>query len=310
MRIVLAAEESAGLQVLRMLLGSAHELIAVLASEPKPETTGATVWKTAKNAGRTVWPGSLVKGADFGLRLQRENVDLLLNVHSLHVMHEEVLRAARLGAFNLHPAPLPRYAGLSSVSWAICNGEATHGVTVHRMEPQIDCGAIAYQDTFPIEEEESALSLSLRCVRQGVVRMAQLLEDAAVGTIPALAQDLSLRTWHGRNPPNKGWIDWTWQGRRVLDFIRACDYRPFESPWGNPKAKVGAQTFALIEARKSGRRSDAPPGLVGDRTDSGVYIGCADEWILAEKVLHNGRVSPAAEFLRSGDRLQPARSGI
>jgi methionyl-tRNA formyltransferase len=306
MRIVLAAEESAGLQVLRALLENSHELVAVLAAEPVREDSRATVWKAAKHNGCEVWPAALVREASFAAQLERENVDLLLNVHSLHRMNDKVLQAPRLGAYNLHPAPLPRYAGLSSVSWAIFNGEKTHGVTVHRMAPAIDAGAIAYQTSFPIVDEDTGLSISLRCVREGVPLIERLLQDASAGMIPAMEQDVAARTWFGRNPPNSGWIDWNWSARQVIDFIRACDYRPFQSPWGQPKAQVGMQSFALIEASRTATRADAEPGFIGERSDSGLYVACADEWIVANKVLYKGKALPASEFLRTGDRMQMA----
>jgi len=60
---------------------------------------------------------------------------------------EAVLGVPARGAWNLHPGPLPRYAGLNAPSWAIYRGEQRHGVTVHRMDRGIDTGDIAYQET-------------------------------------------------------------------------------------------------------------------------------------------------------------------
>jgi UDP-4-amino-4-deoxy-L-arabinose formyltransferase/UDP-glucuronic acid dehydrogenase (UDP-4-keto-hexauronic acid decarboxylating) len=56
----------------------------------------------------------IVKDPDFAARIVDENIDILLNVHSLFLIHKDVLTAPRLGSYNLHPAPLPRYAGLNS----------------------------------------------------------------------------------------------------------------------------------------------------------------------------------------------------
>ena len=57
-------------------------------------------------------------------------MDLILNVHSLHLIRKEILDLPRLGSFNFHPGPLPRYAGLNSVCWALYRGETKHGVTL------------------------------------------------------------------------------------------------------------------------------------------------------------------------------------
>jgi UDP-4-amino-4-deoxy-L-arabinose formyltransferase/UDP-glucuronic acid dehydrogenase (UDP-4-keto-hexauronic acid decarboxylating) len=128
-------------------------------------------------------------------------VDLLLNVHSLYVLPEPLLRVPALGAWNLHPGPLPRYAGLNAPSWAIYRGEQRHGVSVHRMEAGIDTGDIAYQESFPIAAADTGLSVALRCAQVGVALLHRLLEDAAAGSIPRLAQDAAQRTYFGRGVP-------------------------------------------------------------------------------------------------------------
>ena len=305
MNVVLAGEESAGLQLLSALARSEHHLVSVLAEPPKPGATTVSVWKAASELGVPTRVASEVRTPELGERLRSEGVDILLNVHSLHLIHPEVLSAPKLGAFNLHPGPLPRYAGLNSVSWAIFRGEQTHGVTVHRMDAGIDTGPIVYQSSFPIRAEETALSLSLVCVREGVRLMLRLLEVAAANPeqIPRLPQSLEAREYFGREIPQQGWISWSWPARKVVDFVRACDFFPFYSPWGHPRTRLGMQEFSLAKARRTDRVCDAPPGSVGKACDSGAEVACQDQWILVSKLLLAGKLLPAREILKPGDRL-------
>jgi methionyl-tRNA formyltransferase len=305
MNVVLAAEESAGLQMLRTLVNSNHRLIAVLAEVPKPGAAGGSVWNAARELGCETWPAHLAQDPHLGRRLRSARIDILLNVHSLRILNHEVLDAPILGAFNLHPGPLPRYAGLNAVSWAIFRGEQTYGVTVHKMEAGIDTGAIVYQSCFPIEPEDTALSLSLKCVREGVKLMLRLLEaaEAHPGRIPLVPQDLAMREYFGRDVPEQGCVSWSWPASKVLNFVRACDYFPFSSPWGYPRSRLGAKEFALVKARRTGLPCDVSPGTVGMTTDSGVYVACKDEWIVASKLLLEGKYVPAREVLTLGNRL-------
>jgi methionyl-tRNA formyltransferase len=305
MNVVLAAEESAGLQMLRVLAGSSHNLIAVLAAPPKPGAAAVSVWNVARDLGFQTWPASFVRDPELGERLRSERVDILLNVHSLYIIHEKVLAAPRLGAFNLHPGPLPRYAGLNAVSWAIFRGEQTHGVTVHRMEPGIDTGPIVYQSLFPIEAEDTALTLSFKCVREGVALMLRLLEIAAAdpAKLPLSPQDLGMREYFGAEVPEQGRVSWSWPAHKVANFVRACDFLPFRSPWGHPRTRRSAQEFALVKAHRTGDPTGVLPGVVGKACDSGVQIACQDEWILVSKLLLEGKYLPAQEILKPGDRL-------
>jgi methionyl-tRNA formyltransferase len=310
MNVVLAAEESAGLQMLRTLAHSQHHLVAVLAEPPKPGAAGGSVWNAARELGCETWPARSVQDPALGERLRSAHVDILLNVHSLYILNREVLKAPILGAFNLHPGPLPRYAGLNAVSWAIFRGEQTYGVTVHKIEAGIDTGAIVYQSCFPIEKDETALSLSLKCVREGVKLMLGLLDaaDKNPRSIPLVPQDVSKREYFGREVPQQGRVSWSWPAQKVLNFVRACDYFPFSSPWGHPRGCMGVKEFALVKAHATGLACEVSPGTVGKATDSGVYVACADEWIVASKLHFGGKFVPAAEVLKLGDRLTECAS--
>lgn len=305
MNVVLAAEESAGLEILRILAASKHKVVGVLAAPPKTGTAKVSVWNVAQSFGYATWPAALVKDPGLAERLRSQQVDILLNVHSLYIIDKDVLAAPKLGSFNLHPGPLPRYAGLNTVSWALFRGEQNYGVTVHKMDPEIDAGPIVYQSHFAIESEDSALTLSLKCAREGVALLSQLLQvaEADGANIPLTPQDLARREYFGKEIPEQGRLSWSWPARKVLNFVRACDYFPFVSPWGHPRTRIGMQEFALVKASRTGLACQASPGTVGDTTDCGVYVACADEWILANKLLVNGKYLPAAEVLRSGDCL-------
>jgi methionyl-tRNA formyltransferase len=305
MNVVLAGEESAGLRLLDALVHSSYRLVAVLAEPPKPDSPGANVWNMASHLGVETWPAAQVKLPELADRLRSEQVDILLNAHSLHVVCKEVLAVPKLGSFNLHPGPLPRYAGRNPVSWAIFRGESQHGVTVHRMAPEIDAGPIAYQSLFPIDADDTALSLSLKCTREGVALMLRLLAVAAAdpASIPSVGQDLQRREYLGSEVPCEGRFSWSWPARKLLNFVRACDYFPFRSPWGYPRARLGVQEVALVKARHTGLPSNAPPGTVGESTASGVQVACQDEWILVSKLHLAGKYVAAQEVLRRGDRI-------
>ena len=54
---------------------------------------------------------------------------------------------------NLHNAPLPKYRGVRPINWALKNNEKYHGVTIHKIYPDIDNGAILGKVMYPIYPE-------------------------------------------------------------------------------------------------------------------------------------------------------------
>src|SRR5205814_1185206 len=101
-------EEAAGLRLLRMLARSNHRLVAVLTTPPVTVTERPSLYHLAKSLGISTWPARLVKDPLFAESFKSKHVDLLLNVHSLYIIHPSLLAVPRHGAFNLHPGPLPR----------------------------------------------------------------------------------------------------------------------------------------------------------------------------------------------------------
>ena len=294
---MLAAGEAAGIQALRRLAASEHHLIAVLAATADDTARGATVAAVAEREGVPLWPAELVRDPTLAQKLTAEGVDLLLNVHSLLLVRAEVVAAPRVGSFNLHPGPLPEYAGLNAPSWAIANGEHRHAATLHWMEPGLDTGPVAYEASFPIEPEDTGLSLSAKCVRHGLPLLDELLA-AEPAAIPRRPQDLSRRRLYTRGEiPYGGLVDWSLPARQILDFVRASDYGPFPSPWGRPQTRLGGVELRVLRAAPTREATTEPPGTLGARGGGGVRVAAADEWVVVERVEVDGGALDAGEAL-------------
>jgi len=167
------------------------------------------------------------------------------------------------------------------VCWALYFGEKTHGVTLHRMTAEIDAGPILYQSIFPITETDTGLSVSLRCIQEGLLMVSRLLEDLTANPVklPEIPQDLTLRQCLGREVPHHGRMIWSLPARQVVNFVRACNFCPFLSPWGHPRARKNGCEFGIVTATQTGCPAEASPGTVGGLDCAGVRIACSDEWI-------------------------------
>ncbi|HEY3279483.1 MAG TPA: formyltransferase family protein [Gemmatimonadales bacterium] len=304
LNILLVAEEAAGVQTLRFLCGSPHRVVAVLTGRGDGSAATA-VGTAAARAGCAVWPASLVRDAAFAETVRRHDVDLLLNVHSLFVVHQAVVAAPRIGSFNVHPGLLPGYAGLNAPSWAIYHGERAHGVTVHWMDKGIDTGRIAYQAGLEIAEGDTGYTLSAKCTRAALPLLQQLVAAAAQdpAAIPRAPQPDGPRRYFGREVPENGRIDWSAPARRVVDFVRAADYSPFESPWGHPRTWADSRELAVVRAARTGLPADAAPGVVGQPLGAAMLVASGDEWVAIQRAELNGVLVDGCTALERGLRL-------
>ena len=306
MNILLVGSEAASLQTFKRILKAKHHVTAVLSAPAPYEFRGASLVAMAEKEGVPVWSGTLVKDPQFAEVLRSHHVDILLNVNSLYRVCPEVLEAPRIGAFNFHPSLLPRYAGLNAPSWAVFYGEQSHGVTIHWMVPKIDAGAIAYQIEFPIDPADTCARVSYKCVTHAVSLLECLLEVAAANpdAIPRIPQDLTQRKYFHAGPPDEGCIRWARPAWAIVNFLRACEYRPFPSPWGRPRTTLRGREIGLVDGRSTHSPTDQVPGTVGRVYKDGVEIACADEWLLVTELFVDGSYLPAAEHLSPGVRLE------
>ena len=309
MNVLLVAEESAGISALKTLAATEHRLVAALTTVPA-HGGGKTVATVAGTLGVPTLPSELVREPATAEWIASEEVDLLLNVHSLHVVDETVVAAPRIGSFNVHPGALPEYAGLNAPSWAIYEGAPRHAVTVHWMEAGIDTGPIAYATPFELTDTDTALSVSMRCAREAQPLLARLIDAAAddPGSIPRIPQDLSRRRYFGRRVPNDGAVEWSAPARRVLAFVRACDYAPFPSPWGSPWTRQGGRQIEILAGTATGRSCpDVVAGTVGEGDAGTVWVATGDEWVEISRVRRDDEALDAADVLLPGEVLQAGK---
>ena len=297
LRAVLVAEEAAGLRALR-LLADRGQLPALVLTETAP------VAALAGELGCQACSPQLVLDAGFAARLRALGTDLLLNVHSVLNPDPAVLAAPRIGSFNMHPGPLPAYAGFNAPSWAIAEGEDRHAVTVHRMTAEMDAGPIAYQSWFEIGPRDTGLRVATRGVQAGIPLLGTLLDDAARGEVPSRPQAAG-GCFYWYEVPHEGRIPWELGARRVTDLVRAADYSPYPSPWGTFTTAVDGEEVGIVRASRCGEAATAPAGTVGDPRDGAARVSAGDEWVLVERARRAGvdvdPVSVLPAGLRCGD---------
>lgn len=301
--ILLVAEEATGVHALRLLSNSDHTLTGVLTTI---DSTGSSVAAIARRLDIPVLDAKRVQEPAFAKWMEAHHVDVLLNVHSLYRISPDVIQAARLGAYNLHPGPLPRYSGLNVPSWAVYNEEPTHAVTLHHITDKIDTGHIIYETQFPLTANDTGLTVSTTCAQKGLVLIERLLNALCndPSSIPSRPQDLNHRTLYKRNHiPGNGFIQWSDPARKIDAFVRACNYLPFPSPWGEPKTRLREKEISILKTTLSNKVCHETPGTVGQMIDEKTAIATADHWLLVDKCKVDKETVVAASYLSPGALL-------
>jgi methionyl-tRNA formyltransferase len=157
--------------------------------------------------------------------------DYIFCVFYEQILKSGVLHAPTKGAINIHYAPLPKYRGRFSTMYGIFNGDKEAGVTIHWIDRGIDTGQIISQHKVPIYDTDTAKDLYYRCTETGINMFRGLLAKIVLEKrIRSRKQDESKATYTPHRLPNDGKIDWTWDSKRIHNFIRAMTFPPYPGP--------------------------------------------------------------------------------
>lgn len=103
--------------------------------------------------------------------------DLLMSLMSKEIIPESILSIPRYGAINLHPAPLPKFRGVSPTFWALSTGSSKFGVTLHVLDKDIDTGGVISQRLFSLNNVKSEHEIYMMCCKLGVEILEKFLRS-------------------------------------------------------------------------------------------------------------------------------------
>ena len=215
--------------------------------------------------------------------------DWILSVFNLRILPPRVLQHPARGVVNFHDGPLPGYAGLYAPTRALLDGATAHGVVWHLVDEGIDTGDLLVTESVPIEADDTALALQVRCVEAGRRSFERLMPLLREETPDARAQDPSLRTCFGSKNWCRRGIETDWRSavasiRRVVD---AHDFGPYPNYVGRPRFRLDDRWHALIGASAC-EDLDCPnpesaPGATWTGDDGRLHVRCGDGCLVVDR---------------------------
>ena len=219
-----------------------------------------------------------------------------------HLIPENVLALASLGAFNLHPSLLPAYRGRAPVNWVLVNGERETGVTLHHMVARADAGDIVGQRAVAIDDGDNALTLYRKLVPLGVELVEDLHPKIVAGSAPRLKMDISKGSYFGRRKPEDGRIDWRWPARRIFNLVRAVTH-----PYPGAFCFVDGKKLMIWETKIGAENGSCgePGKVVREMTDGAFEIAAGEGSVIVKVAQFEGGVeSIAREALSQAGRVK------
>jgi methionyl-tRNA formyltransferase len=230
MRIVFMGSPDFAIPTIRALLGSPHDLVAVVTQPDKPAGRGrqpapppAKVF--ALEHGLSVLQPVNVSSPASVERLRSLAPDVIVVAAYGQILRERVLELPRRGSLNVHASLLPRHRGASPVAAAILAGDDKTGVTVMEVVRALDSGPMVAKVEEVISPHDTTGSLEARLAEKGARLLVEVLEDWAGGRVKAIPQDDAMSTYAPVVHRQDARIDWSLPAVEIWRRVRA--YNPW-----------------------------------------------------------------------------------
>lgn len=304
MRAVFMGTPEIAATVLKSVLASGHEVIAVVTQTDKPKGRGhemafPPVKEVALEAGIPVLQPQRAKDEAFIEELRALNPDIILVAAYGKLLPKAILDMPKFGCINVHASLLPKYRGASPIQWAVLNGDEKSGVTIMHMAESMDTGDIIMTEEVVLAADETAGTLHDKLAEIGGPLLVTAMNALETGRAPRIRQNDEEATHVKMLDKTMGNMDFTKSAFQLERWIRGLN------PWPTAYTKLDGKMLKLwkaevISPEALGReeKNNMPGTVLAINKDSFDILTGEGGLRIKELQLEGKRKMTAEEFLR------------
>ncbi len=287
-RVVVFGYHTIGFHCLRHLIDLAEEIVLVVTHRDDPAEARwfESFGDLARSHGIPVHTPGNPNRPEFVSMIRALSPDLFLSFWYRRLLCRDLLEIPRLGAVNLHGSLLPRYRGRTPVNWVLVHGEAETGATLHYMTEEADAGDIIAQRAFPIDPDDTALTLYRKMTDVALDLFRATYPAIRAGKAPRIPQDASQATIFSRRTPEDGLVQWRSPAGTIYNLIRAVTH-PYPGAFTIFRGKR-LFIWAVRPLPGSGNGGLPPGSLAEVRESQGLVVSAGAGQLLLTRVQLEG----------------------
>jgi len=231
LRLLFAGTPDAAVPSLRALLGSRHEVVAVLTRPDAPAGRGRRLLRSpvgalADEAGIPVLSPRRLAEPGFLDALRALAPDCAVIVAYGALVPRAALEVPRFGWVNLHFSLLPAWRGAAPVQAALRHGDEITGAATFRLEEGLDTGPVYGVVTEAVVPTDTAGDLLGRLAVSGAALLAVTVDGIADGTLEARPQPAEGVSYAPKVTVDDARVDWAAPAAAVDRLVRSVTPEP------------------------------------------------------------------------------------
>lgn len=297
MKLVFAGTPRVAVPSLEALMGSRHEVVAVVT---RPDATAgrgrrltpSPVALRAAELGLEVLKPAHPRDLDFQYRLREVKPEVCAVVAYGALLPTPVLEIPTHGWINLHFSLLPRWRGAAPVQRAVMAGDPEIGTSCFRIVRELDAGDVYRVAARPMPDATAGELLELLAI-SGAAQLVETIDAIEAGETP-VPQETDGVTRAAKITVEEARADFTRSALEVRNHILGCSPEP--GAW----CELNGKRLKLYRARIADVHFTPAPGEL-HVTKRQVFVGAGDGVLELLEVQAPGKRRMAAiDWARAG----------
>lgn len=252
-KIVFFGTSKFAVPALEALVHAKYDIVAVITQPDKPagrkrEPLPSPVKLTALKLGLNI-----LQPAGLHSPFTIPHSDLNIVASYGKIIPKSILNIPKFGTLNIHPSLLPKYRGPSPIHAAILNGDKATGVTLMKLDEELDHGDIIAISKLKISKLYFK-DLHDKLSDLGAELLINCLSDYISGKIKPTPQDHSNATFTKIIKKDDARIDWKKSAEQIDRMVRAYHLWPVAWTTLDGKRLKIYESVVLPSSPRQGRR--------------------------------------------------------
>ena len=292
MKVLFLGSPYFAVKILKRLLQSSHNVVAVVTQSDKPSGRGQKLMPTqvkqfATEKGIPVY--SFDKLSQHLDEIEKIDYDIAVTASFGQILNEKFLSIAP--CINVHPSLLPKYRGATPIQSALLSGDKVTGVSIMEVVRAVDAGDVIAQKQVKIEEDDDYTTLQDKLADVGGDMLVEVLDLFALGQVKTFKQDDDEATFCRKLEKSDAFLDLNKTASEIVNQSRAlCEMGVF--------LLVDGQRLKVSEIKNVSK--DFQNLKIGEvaPVKGRIIFGCKDGAVeIGQCLSKNGKMISAKDFL-------------
>ena len=292
-KIVFMGTSNFAVHILKSLYQNGYPISVVYTQPPKKSNRGQQLTKSPINSFsenisldvRT--PLSLKNNKEEELYLTELQPDIILVISYGQIIPKNLLSIPKHGFLNVHASLLPKWRGAAPIQRSIMNLDKETGISIMRINENLDEGPVCNQYSLKISEEMNSEELSEKLSLIASEKILDILDNIDDGNVEFKDQDHSKATYAKKIQKTEGKIDWNENAEKIIGKINGL------YPYPGAFFSFNGERYKILKAEKSNTN-----GKAGNIVSENFEVCCGEGSIKVLSIQREGkRVQQINEFL-------------